>query len=267
MKDKTKTEEKKSIYFARTYRKLRIDYLRGILYMLFLVLPCLVFLTVNLKNITMQLSGFAARVLDRIYPGLPVSIAESDFSILSSTAYIQIPDVYPSMPFIFMNLIVSLAVLVLLSSGSRRGKPMAIFFMLVMFIHIINCIYFLFAEYHFPYGIGQFSDLYIKQQIGIWLTFTVLAGIVTGFFGRLGYFYKVLAFIGIMLYSVLFGAVRYVLFLCILYRFSLLYMALMFFVFGPLFDFLYFVSIYSFLANKLVKLYDSEQGRKEWKWA
>ena len=43
-------------------------------------------------------------------------------------------------------------------------------------------------------------------------------------------------------------------------------MALMFFVFGPLFDFLYLVAIYSLLVNKMVKIYDSGEGREDWKW-
>ena len=37
-------------------------------------------------------------------------------------------------------------------------------------------------------------------------------------------------------------------------------------VFGPLFDFLYLVAIYSLLVNKMVKIYDSGEGREDWKW-
>ena len=44
-------------------------------------------------------------------------------------------------------------------------------------------------------------------------------------------------------------------------------MALMFFVFGPLFDFLYLVGIYSIFANKMVKVYDKGERKGEWKWS
>lgn len=112
----------------------------------------------------------------------------------------------------------------------------------------------------------QFSNLYMKQQIGIWLTFIVLSGLVTGFLGNRGYLYKILTFLATMAYSLVFGVVRYILFLYLLQQFSILYMALMYFVFGPLFDFLYFVGIYSIFANKMVKMYDTGEGREDWEW-
>lgn len=258
---------KRSIFYARTYRYLSINWLKGILYMLLLVLPVLVIFILNLKRITMTISVLAIRVLDQAYPGLPVSIAEGDFSILSPTAYIKMPNIYPKLPFVLANLAVCLLIIAVLMTGKRKGKPVALYMLLAAFIHTVNCIYFIFATNHFPYSIEQFSDLYIKQQIGIWLTFILLAGIVTAFLGGRGYIYKALGFFAIIAYSLLFGGVRYVVFLYLLYRFSLLYMALMFFVFGPLFDFLYFVSVYSFLVNKLVTVYDSSKGREEWRWA
>ena len=64
-----------------------------------------------------------------------------------------------------------------------------------------------------------------------------------------------------------FGIIRYILFLYILQRFSVLYMALMFFVFGPFFDFLYLVGIYSIFMNKMIELYESQAGKDEWLWS
>ena len=44
-------------------------------------------------------------------------------------------------------------------------------------------------------------------------------------------------------------------------------MALMFFVFGPFFDFLYLVGIYSIFINKMIELYESQAGKDEWLWS
>ena len=74
-------------------------------------------------------------------------------------------------------------------------------------------------------------------------------------------------FIGTILYSLVFGIIRYILFLYVLQRFSVLYMALMFFVFGPFFDFLYLVGIYSIFINKMIELYESQAGKDEWLWS
>ena len=147
-----------------------------------------------------------------------------------------------------------------------KGKPVTIYLMLNLIVHLANCIYFIFAMDYFPYSATQFSELYMEQQMGIWITFIILTALVTGFLGNKGYVYRVIAFFAIMAYSFLFGTVRYIVFMFLVTRFSILYMAPMFFSFGPLFDFLYLVAIYSVFVNRMVKLYDSAEGRGEWRW-
>lgn len=258
--------EKKTIYYARTYRHLKGNLTKSILYLLILVLPSLVIFILNLQNITRFIANQGVAILGKVFPGIPMYIVEDKFSILGTVEYIDMPTVYPDFFLTFINLSIMVLVLFFLGTGKKKGSPLAIYFMLSMLVHVVNCIYFLFAANHFPYSAFQFSDLYMKQQIGIWITFIVLAGLVTGFIGGRGYRYKILAFLGIIAYSIIFGGIRYILFLYILQRFSILYMALMFFVFGPLFDFLYLVAIYSMLVNKMVKIYDSGEGREDWKW-
>lgn len=258
--------EKQKIYYARTYRHLRRNYLKSIQYTLLFVLPCLILLVVNLQNITRFIAELGVNILGKVFPGIPMSIAQSEFSILGGMEYIVMPTVYPDIPFTFINLLVTICIVAALSTGKRTGKPVAIFFMLCALIHTINCVYFIFAANHFPYRAFQFSDLYMKQQIGIWIVFVVLSGLVTGIMGDSGFIYKILTFLSIMAYSFVFGAVRYILFLYLLQQYSILYMAVMYFVFGPLFDFLYLVAIYSVFANKMSGFYDTGIGREEWEW-
>ena len=258
--------EKKKIYYTRTYRHLKKNHLKSGLYLLIFILPCLIIFSMNLHNLTKFLSDTGVAVLGRAFPGIPMYISRDVFSFLGTIEYIDMPTTYPGLPFVFANLVIMLLALVFLGTGRRKGKPVAIFCMLMVIIHIVNCVYFIFAANHFPYLADQFSNLYMKQQIGIWLTFIVLSGLVTGFLGNRGYLYKILTFLATMAYSLVFGVVRYILFLYLLQQFSILYMALMYFVFGPLFDFLYFVGIYSIFANKMVKMYDTGEGREDWEW-
>lgn len=258
--------EKQKIYYTRTYRHLRNNYLKSVVYMLLLILPCLLLVSFNIQSITRFISELGVNVLGKVFPGIPMTIARSEFSILGSMEYIDMPTVYPDIRFVFVNLVVTLGIVLLLNTGKRTGRPVAIFFTLCALVHTINCVFFLFAMNHFPYMAYQFSDLYMKQQLGIWIVFVVLSGLVTGIMGNGGYSYKIITFFSIMIYSFVFGTVRYILFLYLLQQYSILYMAIMYFVFGPLFDFLYLVGIYGFYINKMTKLFDSRKGREEWEW-
>ena len=83
----------------------------------------------------------------------------------------------------------------------------------------------------------------------------------------LGVIYKLLTLLAIMLYSIVFGTVRYVIFIWLLYRFSVIYMAFFYFMIGPMFDFLYLVMIYAVFVNRMIGVYDSRKGEEVWKWS
>ena len=96
--------------------------------------------------------------------------------------------------------------------------------------------------------------------------FFVMTVMVTGVMGNRGLPYKLLTVLAVMLYSIVFGTVRYMVFLYFLYRFSMIYMALFYFMIGPMFDFLYLVMIYAVFVNRMIGVYDSRKGKEAWKW-
>lgn len=149
----------------------------------------------------------------------------------------------------------------------KTGKPLGVFLLYTLVVHVVNCVFFVYGGKEFPYTIGEYSNLYIQQQIGIWIMFIILASLVVGFMGKNAYGYKLLSFAGIMLYSIIYGMIRYIVFLFLLHKFSVLYMALLFFVIGPLFDFSYFVAIYAIFVNKIIKEYEFGKKKGEWKWS
>jgi len=120
---------------------------------------------------------------------------------------------------------------------------------------------------HFPYTASDYSDLYIKQEVSLWISYLIISGLITGFIGFKDILRKMIVMISIMLYSFLFGIVRYIFFLYVIHEFSILFMPVLFFTLGPFFDFLYFVFFYGIYVDKAVKRYASAKGRGQWEWA
>ena len=259
--------EKKLIFYPRTYRHLKTNKVQFLLINLFVMIPAFLALIFNIDEITSRIALISANILGKIFPGVAINIAMSDYSILGKMSFVDLPTIYPSVETAFISAIIMVLGLVFLSTGSRKGKPIAIFFTIGVTIHLINSIYFIFAANYFPYSAFRYSDLYMKQQIGIWMMFIILSGMIIPMMGSKGTIYKIFTFLGIMSYSIVFGIVRYIVFLYIIYNFSIFYMAIMFFVLGPAFDFLYLVAIYGIFIDKMVHLYDSASGRDEWTWS
>lgn len=259
--------QKRRIYYARTYRHLVQSTIKNILFFLLLILPAIILYFWNLHRLTAFICRVGVRILGKIFPGVPMNIFTVGYPVFGQVDCIELPTVYPQFTYIVGSLCVIFVVMMFLITGKRKGHPIAIYLLLSLLTHVVSCVFFLFATNYFPYSLADFSELYISQQISIWLIFIILSGLVTGFVGNKGYLYKCLTFLAMMAYSLVFGGVRYIVFLFVLYRFSVLYMAAMFFVFGPLFDFLYLVCIYSFFINKMTKYYDSGRGREEWRWS
>lgn len=90
----------------------------------------------------------------------------------------------------------------------------------------------------------------------------VMTIMVTGIIGDRGVIYKLLTLLAVMLYSIVFGTVRYVIFIWLLYRFSVIYMAFFYFIIGPMFDFLYLVMIYAVFVDRMIGVYDSRKERR-----
>lgn len=263
--DRSETS-KNRIYFARTYRHLKINRPECLLFLFLFILPSLLLLLFFYDELTWLMAMGANHIL-QASEGLQAEIASGTFlPQLGPTYYLVLPTRQPDYPLILGNLAVSLCLVWLLSTGPRKGRPIAVYLSIILLIHIMACIFFLLGKDLLPYTIEDFSDLYVKQQIGIWITFLVLIGLVMGLLGRGGLLRRAFTVVFIMLYSFLFGFIRYVLFLWVLYRFSVLYMPLMFFALGPFFDFLYFVSIYSISTNGMIRIYESKM-KGEWLWA
>lgn len=145
-------------------------------------------------------------------------------------------------------------------------RPFKIWLNFVFIILMISSIYFLFFGYAFPYTVDDFSLLYVIAQVGIFTFIPLMLGFSVSIFS-FSWWVPITNFIALFLtlaYSFVFGAVRYALFLYIIKNYSFVWMANMFFNFGPLLDMIYISGIYGFYISIISKL--ARKNLRYWRW-
>lgn len=260
-------KEKKVIDYTRTYRRIEADKKKCILYIVILILLGFLLMWTQIDDLTRMICKICAGVLKKYEPHMYVGIRSETYPLFGKISYLSAETVYPGIQISLINAGISLGIIILLACLPWKGRPLAIYLILCSAIHLINSLWFVFGEKYFPYTLTVYSKLYMLQEIGIWVMFFVMTIMVTGIIGDRGVIYKLLTLLAVMLYSIVFGTVRYVIFIWLLYRFSVIYMAFFYFIIGPMFDFLYLVMIYAVFVDRMIGVYDSRKGKEVWKWS
>ena len=144
--------------------------------------------------------------------------------------------------------------------------PFKIWMNFFAIILAISSIYFLLFGYAFPYGLEDFSFLYMIAQVGIFSFIPLLLGFALSLFTFSWWviFTNLFAVFITLFYSFIFGFLRYTFFIYILDNYSFLWMANMFFNLGPLLDMIYISGIYGVYLSVLSRR--SSGYIKAWKW-
>ena len=263
-------QKKNRIFFSRTYRHFAPDSRKQWFFLLVFVIPCMVVFLFFFTELTFTLSSWVKDSLTSFFPAGSLSISYRRFlPFFGGVYFVNLPNKLPTGEETAINLMVTLAAIFLILFVFRRkkgGTPLSIYAVMILLLHLISCIFFLFAKEYFPYTVSEYSELYVLQQVGLWLSFIFLAGIISGVFGYGKFGGKFLLFISIMAYSFIFGCVRYLTFLFILSQASSLYMTSLFFSLGPMFDFIYFVFLYSIFINSRIEHFSTGEGLADWQW-
>jgi hypothetical protein len=252
---------KSIILYHRSYRKVSVSPGRFALEFLLFALPLSLLVVYSCSGLTRAVSHIAQTVLAPFFPLDVLTLSRVPYMNMQ-IFFVDLPSVHPSRAFSAVNAAVSLALLVLLPR-IKHAKHVFIFLISVAFINAVSSLFFTFFPHRFPYQAVDYSELYIKQQIGIWFFVPIIMGLAILPLPSTRWS-KIVTLGAAFCYSVIFGTVRYVVFLYILTKTTLLTMAILFFVLGPLVDFVYIVGIYSVhvarLANKMKGNFAS------WKW-
>lgn len=250
------------IYYHRAYRKITRSGWLFLVEMMALCVPLSLIVLFGFPLLTEPMSLVSRAALSPYYPSGIVQIAEKGF-LWEQISVVSLPGTFPSDLMIIINLIVSLFLFLFLPNV-KIGKNVAIYFFFLAGINLASVLFFTFQPFPFPYTAVDFSEFYIKSEISIWLFIPFILGMA---FLPLPapLLPKMLLIILTLIYSIIFGTLRYIIFLFVISKFSVIYMALLFFAFGPLIDFVYIVGIYSFYNSRLAMTLKGNES--VWKWS
>jgi hypothetical protein len=270
MKNCDKEDEKKiksNMHFARHYKHLLPDYKMMGAYFFLFILPMSIIFLFNYSRLSKWISFIVSNTLSYIIPNAEIGMRTAEFiPYFGDFTYVILPSNAPTIKFAIINAIITIFFMIFFWMIDYKFKPLVIFLNFTLFYHLFTCGYVILTKGQFPYLLTEYSDLYMKQQLGIWLSFIIIAGLVAGYISHSGYS-KYLMLISVLTYSLVFGVIRYIVFLALLYKFSSLFMTILFFGFGPFIDFLYLVSIYSIYMSHLTKLFGDGERGGTWHWA
>ena len=259
--------EKQNIFFTRDYRHLPKPRLSMWLFVLAFAVPALLGILLFYPQITHAISQWVSGLITGA-TGIPTSVISSDFIPMIGPVYlVDIAGSLPTRMFALINLIVSSVALLLALFVRHNGiRSFIVYLCIALFIHIVASLYFVFFPEYFPYTLTNYSELYIEQQIAIWICIAGISGFAISLIFS-SFLSKLLSFVVTLLYSCVFGITRYVVYLLILHYFSALYMATLFFTLGMLFDFLQMVFIYILYVQYASKDFGTQKKGTLWKWA
>ena len=252
---------KEIIYYHRAYRKITGSGRRFLIELFCLGAILLLLFLFVYPEITKVMSLFAHYILSSYFIPDTVQVFDQSF-LLAKIYFVSIPGKYPSTTVSIVNLLLSLSLIILLPQA-KRNKNIAIFFTFMAIINLASAIFFTISPSEFPYTVTQFSELYVKTQISMWFFLLFILGMAILLLPS-SVFPKLVLILLTLLYSIIFGSLRYILFLFVVTKFSIIYMPLLFFSFGPLIDFVYIVGIYSYYNSRLAR--NLQGNRMVWKW-
>jgi len=250
-----------SVEYHRSYRKLHYGSLlwRIISHLiLFCIFMVLVF--VFLERLTLYYSGFAAAILHNSVPALKMS----GISILRHEAWVlHGQGIFPSLILLKIVAFVSVIILIVAIFIRKIPLPIRLGAKVAAFLSLFGCLYFWLWGNHFPYNLNDFSILYVSAEIGMWIA--IPAMLVFALMPLpVSIFKKAFLILFTLIYTYVFGCLRYALFLYILAKYSYLWMAFLYFIFGAFFDFAFMIAFYSYFISLVAPGIFKNRGI--WRW-
>lgn len=259
-------EEKSVMLFHRSYRTLPGSLLQ---FTVEFICFTMLFSSITLyyyPQITFFMCAITQQAISPFFPPNAIGISAVDYiSVTNRIAqifFLDLPNQTPTWLFSLINLLVCLFFILVLPHV-KRAKPLVILGILISIIHLVSSCFLFLIPNAFPYNTVDYSKLYMQQEINIWFFVPVVMGLaILPLPSSLAS--KTITMIASYLTALVFGTVRYAVFLFILAKFSIIYMAIFFFVLGPLMDYTYIVGIYSWHISRQSTMMEGDF--KLWKW-
>ncbi len=254
---------KNQIYYHRSYRKLGQESFGKVLLSIFLQIVLVDFFIIfYYPEITRAICNVTKAVLSTSISGELIEIVPK-FYLYDNVYAVTLPGRYPSMKLAIIVAIISLTFFFATLSLKRVIEPKYVWLMFISFINLVAAVFFIFFAGYFPYDLEIFSEMYIKTEVGIWVIIPFILTIALLPF-PIKMFKKFMVIVMTLGYSIVFAAVRYIVFLYMLRHTSYLFMSLMFFMLGPFLDFIYIVGSYSLCLSASGK--QTQRKMERWNW-
>jgi hypothetical protein len=242
--------EKSVIYYARFGRVLKFNKYLFLLQLTLLVFVFEFLVVFFIEDYFKVLSNITKRVLEDSYAG---SYKFLNFTLEYSISQGRLPTLQESFTYLILSL---LSLLLLTRKSNPLPKYVSAWLMYIAFVYFVSSFYFLLFLEKFPYTERDFAILYILQQTGVFIFIPFVLGLSLSIFtfSLLNLLFNAFTILLTLIYSSVFGGVRYILFVYMLKKLSYIHMPAMFFIFGPLLDFIYIVSFYSLCLYMTLRL-------------
>ncbi len=236
------------------------------LQMLILLIPLMIVYLCSYTKLTYAVADFSANIISEV-TGKATSLVKLDYLPIFGGVYcVNMQGKSPSFTFSIISCMVSLVIILFLSVAKTKNKPLMIFFTIALWIHFASSLYFVLFGRFFPYSLNDYSELYIKQQVMVWLVIMAVYMITTSMIPDM-FVYRIGLFMALMILDFLYGVVRYVLYMVIIAEGSYIFMAVLFFIFGIMFDFLLLVAVYSIYIYIAGCKYRNKKRGDMWQWS
>jgi len=254
-------EQHLNVGLHRSYRKLQYGSVSGRMISHFIVFAILAVLTfIFLGKLSYLYTGLAAKLVNGRLADLNM---ESIRLFYSNVWILNAQGSYPSQSQLFIVALVSIILWIVMLVVKKIPLPIRLGIKVLGVINLVGCIYFWLWADKFPYILRDMSELYLSAEIGMWFAIPLML-----LFALLPIpvplVYKIMLVIFTLIYTFVFGFIRYALFVMIIAKYSYLWMALLYFVFGAFFDFAFMMAFYSYF----ISLAAPGIFRKEriWRW-
>jgi hypothetical protein len=250
-----------SVEYHRSYRKLHYGSLGIKILSHGLVFAVLAVLTlIFLDRLTHFYSGMAMALLSK---NLGTMNLESVPMFMNKIWVVDAAGIFPSPAMLFWVAVVSVVAWLLVVIFKKIPLPIRLGVKVLSALNLVGCIYFWLWSEHFPYVLRDFSILYVSAEIGMWIAIPLMM-----MFALLPIpipvWKKTLPVLFTLIYTFVFGFVRYAFFIYILAKFSYLWMALLYFVLGVFFDFAFMIAFYSYFISLVAPALFKKQ--RIWRW-
>lgn len=260
------SDKKKQIFYTREYRRMKSTPFSNILEICLTLVPFMIIMWKCYSPLSFALSELVTNMLKVFFKAEATMERNNSLPFLGPIFYVDHIGTNPKFTMSLILFMVVLFLLIIILQTFKKYKPFMIYLAIFFSILLISDVYFVLWGDKFPYTLGSYANIYMLQQAVMWAAIALVSivsiSILPGIHGS-----TLLSFWGIMLYAVVYGSVRYIVFVVFLYWATNVFMAPIYFMCGIFLDFMYVVAIYAICARKISKKFSRKKEMGAWKWS